>query len=147
MHTLRHLLIGIIGASALFAGSALAEIPGKNGKAEAGAEAPAPAPAAPKAPFMKPMSRLASILGSVHFLRELCGDENAGIWRDRMNDLLAAQSPAPAERQQLIASFNSGYRAFASVYRRCTPAARMAVGRYQDEGVALSRDIAGRFGN
>ena len=96
---------------------------------------------------MKPLTRLASILGSVHFLRQLCGDPDAGAWRDRMNDLIATQSPVEPDKRLLIASFNGGYRSFASVYRRCTPAARLAVANYQTEGAALSRDLSVRFGN
>lgn len=64
-----------------------------------------------------------------------------------MNDLIATQSPNAVDKEILIASFNSGYRAFASVYRRCTPAARAAVARYQEEGAVLSRDIGMRYGN
>lgn len=114
----------------------------------AAAEAPPPPPArASNAPYMKPLGRLATILGSVHFLRDLCGDGNAAVWRDRMNDLIRIQAPNDVDKEILIASFNSGYRSFASVYRRCTPAAREAVARYQEEGAALGRDIAARYGN
>lgn len=99
------------------------------------------------AAFMKPLGRLSSILGSVHFLRKLCGDENANVWRTKMSDLLTAQSPSPADREILVAAFNSGYRAFESTYRKCTPAARVAVARYQEEGATLSREISARYGN
>ena len=96
---------------------------------------------------MKPLGRLSSILGSVHFLRTLCGDEHANIWRTKMSELLAAQSPSAADRQILVAAFNSGYRAFESTYRKCTPSARVAVARYQEEGATLSREISARYGN
>ncbi len=104
-------------------------------------------PSTSNAAYMAPLSRLSSILGSVHFLRTLCGDSEAGIWRQKMSDLLAAQAPSEADRRQLVASFNSGYRAFEATYRRCTPAARLAVARYQNEGATLSREISTRFGN
>ena len=96
---------------------------------------------------MKPVARLSSILGSVHFLRRLCGDENAGIWRDKMNELLDTLSPNTADRKVLIAAFNDGFRAFESTYRHCTPAARVALARYQTEGAGLSREISARYGN
>jgi uncharacterized protein (TIGR02301 family) len=99
------------------------------------------------AAFMKPLGRLSSILGSVHFLRKLCGDEQADVWRTKMSELLAAQSPSAADRQILVAAFNSGYRAFESTYRKCTPSARVAVARYQEEGASLSREISARYGN
>ncbi|WP_082537389.1 MULTISPECIES: TIGR02301 family protein [unclassified Aureimonas] len=107
-----------------------------------------PAATAPSnASFMKPLGRLSSILGSVHFLRTLCGDPGAAVWRQKMNELLDAQAPNEADRKILIASFNSGYRSFESTYRQCTPAARLAVSRYQAEGATLSREIGTRYGN
>lgn len=99
------------------------------------------------AAFMKELSRLSSILGSVHFLRTLCGDEKAALWREKMNEMIEAQAPNTADKEILIASFNGGYRAFESTYRKCTPAARLAVQRYQDEGAVLSREISTRYGN
>jgi uncharacterized protein (TIGR02301 family) len=119
------------------------------GKAQPGA-APPPPPAVERpsgAAYMKPLGRLSSILGSVHFLRKLCGDGEADLWRNRMSELLTAQSPSTADRQILVAAFNSGYRAFESTYRKCTPAARVAVARYQEEGAVLSREISARYGN
>ena len=109
----------------------------------------APEAAAPRgeAAFLKPLGRLASILGSIHFLRTLCGDTDAAIWRQKMEELLAEQAPGEADRRYLIGSFNSGYRAFESTYRECTPAARVAVNRYQGEGVTLAREISARYGN
>ena len=99
------------------------------------------------AAYMKPLGRLATILGSVHFLRGLCGDTNAGVWRDKMDEILKAQAPNEADRRVLVASFNQGYRAFASTYRKCTPAATVAMERYLKEGANLSREISARYGN
>ncbi|WP_281353058.1 TIGR02301 family protein [Aureimonas leprariae] len=152
MNRVRQFAIGsLVAALALAAtvGAPAAQTGAKSRKEEAAKaqEAPPPPVNPSNAPFMKPLGRLATILGSVSFLRQLCGDENAGVWRERMNDLLRVQAPNAADKEILIASYNSGYRSFASVYRRCTPAARVAVGRYQDEGASLSRDIATRYGN
>ncbi|HEY9058355.1 MAG TPA: TIGR02301 family protein [Aurantimonas sp.] len=99
------------------------------------------------APYMKSLNRLASILGSMHFLRTLCGDPQAAVWREKMRELIEAQAPNDADRRHLVASFNSGYRAFESTYRSCTPAARVAVNRYQGEGATLAREIGARYGN
>ena len=98
-------------------------------------------------PFMKPMMRLASIMGSVHFLRRLCGDEKADMWRQKMQALIEAQATTDTDRRRLIASFNNGYRAYESTYRDCTPAAQVAVVRYRNEGAALAREIGARYGN
>jgi len=105
-----------------------------------------PAERPSNAPYMRPMSRLATILGSMHFLRKLCGDEEAGVWRDEMNTLLEALAPSDADRRHLIASFNSGYRAFEATYRSCTDAARVAANRYREEGATLAREIGSRYG-
>ncbi|MDY8110475.1 TIGR02301 family protein [Fulvimarina sp. 2208YS6-2-32] len=98
-------------------------------------------------PFVEALSRFSTILGSMHFLRELCGDKDKSVWRGEMNAFLEAQKPNEADRRRFVASFNSGYRAFASTYRHCTPAARLAHNRYQKEGAALSRDMLTRYGN
>ncbi|WP_206453372.1 TIGR02301 family protein [Aurantimonas marina] len=108
----------------------------------------APATVAPiDAPYTKSLNRLASILGSMHFLRTLCNDPQASVWREKMRELIEAQAPNEADRRHLVASFNSGYRAFESTYRSCTPAARVAVNRYQGEGATLAREIGARYGN
>ena len=109
---------------------------------------PAPAAVQPSnAAYMKPLARLSTILGSVHFLRTLCGAEDAPVWRAKMDEMLSAQAPNEADRRILIASFNGGYRAFESTYRKCTPAATAATDRYFAEGAALSREISSKYGN
>lgn len=147
MTPFRKALLGCLLAGWVVSGTAALAASGNAEQAAAEKAAPEPPQVPSNAPYMKPLSRLASILGSVHFLRQLCGDPEAGVWRDRMNDLIATQSPGEADKRLLIASFNGGYRSYASVYRRCTPAARLAVANHQTEGVALSRDLAVRFGN
>jgi len=109
----------------------------------AASEQPAPS----NAPYMKPLGRLATLLGSMHFLRALCGDPNADVWRQKMSELLEAQSPGEADRRILVANFNQGYRAFESTYRQCTPAATVAIERYRKEGATLSREISARYGS
>ena len=141
------LTVVVMAALALPLGTALAQTEAPPAETEA-ATAEETAPVLPSdAPYMRPMGRLAAILGSMHFLRTLCGDAEAGIWRDKMQELIAAQAPNEADRRRLVASFNSGYRAFESTYRHCTPAAQVAVSRYQSEGATLAREIGVRYGN
>ena len=109
------------------------------------AVAPVSARAA-EAPFDPGLMRLAEILGSLHFLRNLCG-EKGDQWRGEMQKLLDSENPDPARRARLVASFNRGYRSFGSTYTRCTPSATEAINRYMREGETLSRDIASRYGN
>ena len=85
---------------------------------------------------------LSEVLGSLHFLRNLCG-EKGDTWRAQMETLLAAENPDPARKAQLTASFNRGYRSFEGTYSSCTASATEAIGRYMKEGEALSRDIRG----
>ncbi|WP_378943517.1 TIGR02301 family protein [Mesorhizobium sp. ANAO-SY3R2] len=98
------------------------------------------------APFEPGLMRLAEVLGSLHFLRNLCGEKGTQ-WRDEMEKLLQAENPSPERRARFIASFNRGYRSFDGTYTACTPSATEAITRYMKEGETLSRDIASRFGN
>lgn len=99
-----------------------------------------------EAPFETRLLRLSEVLGSLHYLRNLCGDRT-NQWRDEMEALLAAESPEPAMRARYISSFNSGYRSFGAAYTTCTQSARVAAERYRVEGATLSREIALRYGN
>lgn len=99
------------------------------------------------APYDGQLLRLAEILGSVQYLRSLCGDDSAD-WRASMQALLDAEAAnEPARRERLTASFNRGYRAFAAVHASCTPAARIAEENYRNEGATLAAEIAARYGN
>lgn len=98
-------------------------------------------------PYDGQLLRLAEILGSVHYLRTLCGADSAD-WRTSMQTLLDAETVnEPQRRKRLTASFNRGYRAFAAVHTSCTPAARTAEERYRNEGATLAGEIAARYGN
>lgn len=102
--------------------------------------------AAAEAPFEPGLMRLAEVLGSLHFLRNLCG-EKGDQWRGEMEKLLASENPDPERRARFIAAFNRGYRSFGSTYTQCTSSASEAISRYMKEGEELSRDIASRYGN
>ena len=99
-----------------------------------------------EAPFEQPLMRLAEVLGSLHYLRNLCG-EAGNQWRDEMERLLASENPQPERKARFVASFNRGYRSFDGVYVACTASATEAISRYMKEGETLSRDIASRYGN
>src|SRR5262245_48307452 len=102
--------------------------------------------AAVEAPFESRLMRLAEVLGSLHYLRNLCG-ENGNHWREQMEKLLEAEKPDAARRAKFIANFNRGYRSFDNIYVSCTRSAAEAINRYMKEGEALSREIAVRYGN
>src|SRR5262245_65745282 len=68
-------------------------------------EAPATA-AEVVAPFDAGLARLSEILGSLHYLRGLCGANEGAKWRAEMQALLDAEAPSGQRRAQFIAHFN-----------------------------------------
>jgi len=99
------------------------------------------------APFDGDLQRLAEILGTLHYLRGICGNNEGLKWRNEMQALIDAETPAGDRRARMIAAFNRGYNGFQQTYRSCTPAATVAVRRYIDEGVKISRDLTARYAN
>ncbi len=107
----------------------------------------APADTAKPAPYDGQLLRLAEVLGSISYLRELCGAPQED-WRRTMRQLLDSDAAnEPARRERLTAAYNRGYRTFAAVHTSCTLAARTAEERYRNEGATLATEIASRFGN
>jgi uncharacterized protein (TIGR02301 family) len=99
------------------------------------------------APFDGDLQRLAEILGTLHYLRGICGSNEGLKWRNEMQALVDAETPTGDRRARMIAAFNRGYNGFHQTYRTCTPAASVAVRRYIDEGVKISRDLTARYAN
>jgi len=109
-------------------------------------ESPAPAQEN-AAPFDNELQRFAEILGTLHYLRGVCGSNEGNKWRNEMQALLDAETPAGERRARMIAGFNRGYNGFQQTYRSCTPAATLAIRRYIDEGLKISRDLTARYAN
>ena len=99
------------------------------------------------APFDPDLLRLAEILGSLHYLRGICGANEGQKWRNQMQALADAETPGGDRRARMIASFNRGYRGFQQTYRTCTPAANTTIKRYLAEGSKISRDLTARYAN
>jgi uncharacterized protein (TIGR02301 family) len=99
------------------------------------------------APFDHDLQRLAEILGSLHFLRGICGANEGQKWRNEAQVLIDTEAPSGERHEQMIASFNRGYRAFQQSYRTCTPAADFAIRRYLAEGAKIAREITARYAN
>jgi uncharacterized protein (TIGR02301 family) len=117
--------------------------------AQAPVAGPQRAPIAPPTqvvPYDAALLRLAEIMGSLHFLRQLCDGEGSSSWRDQMTALLDAEQPDDQRRARLVDRFNRGFEAFRSVYRGCTDSARLTITRYQDEGSVLAAEIGARYG-
>jgi uncharacterized protein (TIGR02301 family) len=118
--------------------------PDRTETGEAAAAVPAPTELPPPI-YEDKLLRLSEILGALSFLRRLCGEKDASVWRDEMSALLAAEQPGPRRRSRLVGRFNHGFETFNAVYRACTPSARLAIARYLDEGKALSNDVRSRY--
>ena len=102
--------------------------------------------AAADQPFDAGLMRLAEVLASLHFLRNLCG-EKGDSWRSLMERLLEAEKPDEERKARFVANFNRGYRSFEGTYTSCTASATEAIGRYTVEGESLARELATRYGN
>lgn len=107
----------------------------------------APGQDTPAAPYDADLQRLAEILGSLQYLRTVCGANEGQKWRSEMQALLDAEAPGGERRRQIVARFNRGYRGFEQTYRTCTPAADLAIRRYLEEGAKIARDITARYAN
>lgn len=99
-----------------------------------------------KPPYDDRLARLSEIVGSVHYLRTLCSENDEG-WREKMQDLIDTEADSAQRRARLIAAFNRGYRSFASVYRNCTEQAIEAEQLYRKQGLELASEIIARYGN
>ncbi len=89
-------------------------------------------------PYDEKLSRLAEILGAVHFLRELCGSNDGQLWRERMRELLDAEGTSALRKARLTRSFNNGYRSYSRTYQTCTPSAQTAVTKFMGEAVEIA---------
>lgn len=96
--------------------------------------------------YDRKMLRLAEILGSLHYLRNLC-DKPTMQWRDRMNEITTSEKQDPLRKTRLYAAFNDAYRAFSENYHSCTPAAAQADQNYLAEGKILSNELLSNFSN
>ena len=106
-----------------------------------------PAPPEPDGPPYEPqLLQLAEIMGSLAYLRTLCGGKEAQDWRDRMAALVEAEGRTPQRRDRLTAAFNRGFKAYSLTHRTCTDASQEAASRLADQGGQLSRALAGRYG-
>jgi uncharacterized protein (TIGR02301 family) len=113
-----------------------------------GIDGPAPpqAPADTLPPYQGEVERLATLMGTLAFMRDLCGAGDGAQWRAKMEDLLASEGSTAQRRDRLAGAFNEGLQGYAQTYRRCTPAAGVIIERSLDEASHLTRDLATRFG-
>ncbi|MEM8878832.1 MAG: TIGR02301 family protein [Pseudomonadota bacterium] len=99
------------------------------------------------APYDGELERLSEILGSVHYLRALCGAEEGQKWRARMQALIDAEDPSIRRRARMVNAFNRGYRGFQRTHSECTENSRLLIDRFMREASQISSLIATRYGN
>ena len=97
--------------------------------------------------FEGSLQRLAEILGALHYLRNICGENEGQKWRNEMQALVEAEAQGGERKARLTAAFNRGYRDYQQNYRTCTPAAEVVIRRYLDEGSKIARDMTARYAN
>lgn len=118
-------LAGAIAAAALCVMPAAAQSPAPDGK-----------------PYDERLMRLSEILGAVHYLRELCGNNDGQLWREKMQELVTAEGGTALRRAKLTRSFNHGYRSYARTYNACSQSAQTAITRFLAEGAQISENLA-----
>jgi len=96
-------------------------------------------------PYDPDLDRLSEILGALHFLRNICGYKEGQKWRSEAQALIEAEAPTGKRHDDMVESFNRGYLGFQQSYRTCTPAAKIVIHRYLQEGAQISRDITARY--
>jgi len=136
-------------ATLLAAGSRAAEAPPrKPDSAVAPRAAPAPdAPTEPAAPpYETQLLRLASMMGALAYLRDLCGANDGAEFRKKMQTLLAADGVADSQRELIAGAYNKGFDDYQLTYRTCTPAAGEIIARYLSETAQLATELASRYG-
>lgn len=93
------------------------------------------------------LNRLSEVLGSLHYLRTLCGANEGQKWRNEMQEIVVAEAADKNQKEIMIARFNRGFRSYREIYRKCTPAASQAAAEHLREGVKLASEIPSRFGS
>ncbi len=112
---------------------------------------PEPLPASPQQsaepppPYEAQLLRLAQIMGTLAYLRDLCGAGDGDAWRSKMANLLDSETKSGPRRQTLAGAYNKGFHGYETTYHTCTSHAAIVMQRFLSEGNDLARDIANRF--
>ncbi len=96
-------------------------------------------------PYESQIERLSEMLGTLTYLRSLCGKGDAAEWRKRMVTLLDAEAKGESRRDRLAGAFNRGFHGYQATYRTCTPSADLVITRFLAESDRLARDLTARF--
>jgi uncharacterized protein (TIGR02301 family) len=131
-------IIAAIAAASLAAPACAQNAAGTQKQHQAPAGAPPKALTTDDRPYDAQLFRLAEILGTLHYLRELCGANEGQVWREHMRELAASEGTSALRRAKLVESFNRGYRDYSRTYRSCTQPAIVAIQRYMEQASAIT---------
>ena len=109
-------------------------------------ESASPSADAPLPPYESKLERMSELMGTLAYLRGICGQDDSDEWRQRMSALLDAEASTPARRARLAGAFNHGFRGYEATYRACTASAETVIRRSLAEGDRLSRELSTRYG-
>ncbi|HEX4179772.1 MAG TPA: TIGR02301 family protein [Caulobacteraceae bacterium] len=90
---------------------------------------------------------LAYVLGESHALRQACEGPDDQYWRDRMRDLVRAETPDADLDRRLKTAFNSGFIAGQTGFPACGRASRREEARLAARGRALADSLTGPMAN
>lgn len=135
-------LLSVCGAQTAVAAPQQGLGGGQPGGAAAAQQTPSAPTGTDERPYDAQLARLAELLGSIHYLRELCGANDGQTWRNQMKELVGSEGTTALRRAHLVEAFNKGYRSYARTYRSCTPPAVTAIGHFMDQGATLAETLA-----
>ena len=97
-------------------------------------------------PYEADLLRLAELMGSLAYLRDLCNDGDGAEFRRRMAGLIEVDPRSQDEKDQLAGAFNRGFDGYRLTYRVCTSNARATIAAYLAESQRLAKSVATRYG-
>lgn len=86
--------------------------------------------------------RLSEILGSMHFLQQLCDSYENRLWRRQMQTLLRVENAYGERRDLLVFGFNRGYLKYQDWLDSCTVGADILIDQFIVEGSELTSWLA-----
>ena len=96
-------------------------------------------------PYHASMARLAELLGGLHYIRPLCGFEEASKWRNAMLSIITAEKPDALREADLVEHFNRSYETLKATHASCTSSTRQIMTDYLAEGANLAAATRARF--
>jgi uncharacterized protein (TIGR02301 family) len=97
-------------------------------------------------PYEAQLDRLAELMGTLAYMRSLCGQDDGAAWHDKMAKLLEAEAKIASRKERLAGSYNRGYRGYQLTYHSCTPSALAVIQRSLEEGEFVAHELSIRFG-